>query len=233
MSFLPKPCGHKFCNLLKCNVTGKPHKRGPVLPPFKVVVADPAWSFGDRLPGKSRGAAKNYDVMSVEDICRLDLPPIDDNAHLFLWRVSAMQQEALDVVKSWGFTVKSELVWLKKTKTGKDHFGMGRHVRLAHEICLIATRGKGAGIKNRSQRSTFETEVEMTDEELAQFVEVGDGIFEGPTGKHSQKPDEFYKIVEELCDSDLRVELFARQSRPGWVTLGNQVPGNPVTLGTR
>jgi N6-adenosine-specific RNA methylase IME4 len=184
---------------------------------FNVVVADPPWKFGDTLPGKGRGAAKHYDVMTAGDICRLTLPEIADDAHLFLWRVSSMQQEALDVVREWGFTVKSEIVWLKKTKNGKDHFGMGRHVRLAHEVCLIATRGKGAGIVNRSQRSIFPTEIE--------------GEFEGATGIHSRKPPEFFKIIEGLFAPNVhRLELFAREARSGWTTIGNEVPGAEQTL---
>lgn len=180
----------------------------------------PAWKFGDKLPGEGRGAEKHYDVMTVEDICRLQLPPIASDAHLFLWRVAAMQQEALDVVKAWGFTVKSELIWLKRTKNGKEHFGMGRHVRASHEVCLIATRGRGAGIKNKSQRSTFTT---FLDDE-------GGGEFEGTVERHSKKPPEFFRIVEDLCESDLRVELFAREQRAGWVTIGNEVPGAETTM---
>lgn len=188
---------------------------------FSCVVADPAWQFGDKLPGSGRGAAKHYDVMSVEDICRLALPPIADDAHLFLWRVSSMQQEALDVVRAWGFQVKSELVWLKRTKTGKRHFGMGRHVRLEHEVCLICTRGRGAGIMNRSQRSTFVSELYLDDD--------GGGSFEAAVGRHSEKPPEFFEIVESLVPGP-RLELFAREQRLGWTALGNEVPSAPTTL---
>lgn len=188
---------------------------------FRCVVADPAWQFGDKLPGASRGAEKNYSCLSVEDLCRLRLPPIADDAHLFLWRVSAMQQEALDVVRAWGFVVKSELVWLKRTKTGKRHFGMGRHVRLEHEVCLIATRGRGAGVLNRSTRSTFTTECCLDDD--------GGGSFEAMVGRHSEKPSEFFQIVEDLVPGP-RLELFARAQRPGWTCVGDQVPGSPQVL---
>lgn len=240
-----KPCNHILYPTCGC-VAQADHVVeqlvGGAVRPFRVIAADPAWQFGDKLPGNGRGAEKHYDVMSVEDICRLQLPPIDDDAHLFLWRVSSMQQEALDVIRAWGFTVKSELVWLKRTKNGKEHFGMGRHVRLAHEVCLIAARGRGAGIKNRSQRSTFTTEYDLDDLAVCAILEGGDlgnytitdvgggGTFEGVVGRHSKKPDEFYRIVEDLCESDLRVELFAREQRPGWTVIGNQVPGAPTQM---
>ena len=48
--------------------------------PYGVLCADPPWKFGDSLPGPKRGAQKHYDVMSVEDICRFELPPLADDA---------------------------------------------------------------------------------------------------------------------------------------------------------
>ncbi len=191
--------------------------------PFSVVVADPPWLFGDKLPGPKRGAEKHYDVMTAADICALELPLIALDAHLFLWRVSSMPQEALDVIRAWGFVVKSELVWLKRTKNGKRHFGMGRHVRLEHEICHIATRGRGAGIVNRSQRSTFATSLFLDDD--------GAGSFEACVAEHSKKPQEFFDIVDGLFAPETRkLELFARETRPGWATIGNEIPGAPSLL---
>lgn len=191
--------------------------------PFSVIVEDPPWKHGDQLPGDKRGAGKHYDVMTTEEICALSLPPIADDAHLFLWRVASMQQDALDVARARGFVVKSELVWLKRTKNGKRAFGMGRHVRMEHEICLICTRGRGAGILNHSQRSTFTTEIDLDDD--------GGGSFEAALAEHSRKPPEFYRIVEGLFGPDVaRLELFAREQRPGWTTLGNEVPGAPTLL---
>jgi N6-adenosine-specific RNA methylase IME4 len=169
---------------------------------FHTITADPPWPFNDKLPGDGRGAEKHYDVLSIDDICAFPLPPITDDAHLFLWRVASMQEEALRVARAWGFVVKSEIVWIKQTKYGKRWFGMGRQVRMEHEICLICTRGKPE-VLNRSTRSTF-TAV---------------------AGVHSEKPEEFYRIVESLCHGPY-VELFARRLRAGWTCLGNELVGS-------
>jgi N6-adenosine-specific RNA methylase IME4 len=166
---------------------------------FACIAADPPWKFGDKLPGDGRGAEKHYGVMDAADICRFALPPIADDAVLFCWRVAAMQQEALDVVKAWDFTLKSELVWKKLTKHGKRWFGMGRYVRAEHETCLIATRGRPQ-ILDRAVRS----------------------VFEAPAGRHSEKPEEFFQIVERLCGGP-RVELFARRHRANWTCYGNEL----------
>lgn len=169
--------------------------------PFSIVVADPPWKFDDGLPGAGRGAEKHYGCLSLAELERFPLPPIADDALLFLWRVAAMPQEALDVCGAWGFVPKSELVWLKRTVNDKRHMGMGRYVRAEHETCIIASRGRGLDlVVQHNVRSTFEAVV----------------------GRHSEKPDRFYEIVRAMC-SGTKAELFARRTRPGFTPFGNQV----------
>lgn len=180
---------------------------------FRTISADPAWLFSDKLPGNTRGASSQYDCMPWQDLCKLQLPPIADDAILFLWRVGAMQEQALAVMHMWGFDLKSEMVWVK-TKNGvvvEDDtpvddiglaFGMGHYTRYCHEVCLIGTRGKAASqvVQNHSQRSVF-------------FAELG---------RHSEKPDKFYGIVETMCKGPY-LELFARKQRNNWTCLGNDL----------
>jgi N6-adenosine-specific RNA methylase IME4 len=171
--------------------------------PCRVLCADPPWSFGDSLPGPSRGAVKNYKVLNLNDIKRFPLPKLADDALLFLWRVAAMQEEALAVVRAWGFVPKSEMVWIKTAKDGAGTlaFGMGRYVRHCHEVCLIASRGRGVRlIRNHSVRS----------------------VFEAPLSKHSEKPEQFYRLVETLAEGPY-VELFARKNRVGWECYGDEL----------
>lgn len=189
--------------------------------PFRIIVADPPWKFDDQLPGETRGAERNYKCMATNAICQLaDLghgrasimdQEVAPDAILFLWRVAAMQQDALDVVRAWGFGApKAEIVWLKKTVNGNRWFGMGRILRAEHEVCLVATRGKPR-VNNHSIRSTFVTE-------------DGFSYFEGllaPFRGHSVKPKEFYEVVEALYDGP-RLELFARCQRSGWTCIGDE-----------
>lgn len=169
------------------------------LRPARVLHADPPWSFGDKLPGKSRGAARNYPTLSVEQIQSIQLPPLHPDCLLFLWRVSSMQREALDVLDAWGFTLKSEIVWVKLTRgsTRKLHFGMGRYTRAAHETCLLAVRGK-VRVRARNIRD----------------------VFEAPVRAHSQKPDEIFALAMQLHAGPY-TELFGRRARAGWQVLGN------------
>jgi N6-adenosine-specific RNA methylase IME4 len=164
---------------------------------FRVLCADPPWRFSDAL-GK-RGAQANYPTLGLDEICTLEVPPMQEDSYLFLWRVSSMVDEAYDVVSAWGFSPKSEVVWLKRTSGGRRHFGMGRHVRAEHETAILATRGSPSPA-NRRIRSTFEA----------------------PVGRHSQKPEDFYDMVELLSDGPY-CEMFARRARPGWACWGNEL----------
>lgn len=165
----------------------------------RVLVADPPWNFNDKLPGPGRGSSKHYSCMTGGDVEQFELPPLADDCYLFLWRVAAMAEEAYRVVRAWGFVPKSEIVWLKRTKHGKRWFGMGHHVRASHESCIIAVRGRPRP-KVRNVRSTFEAQA----------------------GEHSQKPEEFFDLVETLCEGPY-IELFARRQRPGWTCYGDEL----------
>lgn len=169
---------------------------------FRVVLADPPWPFRDRLPGPGRGAAKHYRTLPVSELCAFPLPPLADDCALFLWRVAAMQHEALDVMRAWGFVLKTEIVWVKKARGGQTWNGMGWTVRAAHETCLIGTRGRPVR-RSKATPSVFEAVAWRR--------------------RHSEKPAIFYDIIERLFPGPY-VELFARRRRPGWISVGDQLP---------
>lgn len=172
--------------------------------PAHLLLADPPWKFGDNLPGAKRGAARNYHTLTPEQIGDFPLPPLAESCILLLWRVAAMQEEALMVARRWGFVIKSEIVWVKAAgpMLTRLHFGMGRYVRNAHETCLIGTRGSALKlVTDHSTRSVFFAERPLA---------------------HSAKPLGFYSLVERLFAGP-RVELFARNRRPGWTQYGDQL----------
>ncbi len=176
---------------------------------FEIIVADCPWKFGDKLPGV-RGAESHYPCMSTIDLMELRLPPIADNAILFQWYVASMLEDAVAVTNAWGFTIKTQMIWVK-TKNGVVDdtvdegdlaFGMGRSVRAAHEGCLIATKGKYTQlITAKNVRS----------------------VFFAPRGEHSAKPNKFYELVETMCAGGEKVELFARTPRSGWTGIGHML----------
>jgi N6-adenosine-specific RNA methylase IME4 len=118
-----------------------------------------------------------------------------------MWRVAAMQEDALFVMRAWGFRPHSEVTWVKKTVHGKPHFGMGHVVRASHEVCLIGMRGRTLHPAVKNVRS----------------------VFEGLVREHSEKPEAFYGLVEALYPEQTKLELFARRTRAGWHQRGDQL----------
>lgn len=166
----------------------------------RVIYADPPWEHSDLLPGNGRGAAKHYDCMTADQIARFPLPPLMDDAWLFMWRLHTHQDEARFVMRAWGFNYASELVWVKMTNDcSRVRIGMGRTVRNAHEVCLIGKRGK---IKPNS-------------------LAIPSAMLL-PRGEHSAKPVEMYDVIERLAHGPY-VELFARAERRGWESYGNEL----------
>ncbi len=182
---------------------------------FRCVVADPPWAPRDKLPGLTRGAERQYRVMTTPKICEYPLPAINDDAVLFLWRLASMLGDALTVANAWGFRVVSEVVWCKLTKNGKPWFGMGRTVRAAHESCLICLRGRASKvIAAKNVRSVFTAPVPV--DAAGKYI-------------HSAKPEKFFDaVVHPLIGGPISggpcLELFARTHRSDWSALGDELP---------
>lgn len=174
---------------------------------FNILYADPPWKYERN---KVQGAAENhYPTMSIEQLCALDVEKItDENCALFLWSTFPFLPEALRLIKAWGFTYKTTaFVWLKQNRKNKDwFFGLGFWTRGNAEICLLATKGK-------PQRKSAK---------VSQLIIA-------PIDKHSKKPDIVREKIVELMGDLPRIELFARQTTPGWEVFGNEVKSS-ITL---
>lgn len=164
---------------------------------FDVLLADPAWQFSNS--GLGGAAANHYPTMPTEEICKMGIPEITkENCVLFLWATNAMLEDALRVVKSWGFAYKTNMVWIKDKETyGK----LGFYVMGKHELLLICTKGK---------MTPFAKELPVS-------------VIEAAKSKHSKKPEIVYEIIEKLYSGTKKIELFSRQKREGWHSFGNQI----------
>lgn len=210
------------------------HDKSRARKPYRVIVADPPWRPDDSLG--DRGAEANYRTMTTPEICAflqsLDVE-ISSTSILFLWRLSNMQRDALDVIDAWGFRQLSETVWEKLTKEGLDWFGLGRTVRESHETALIAVRGSASDVVvSKSVRSRFSAHVpvyEPGDPNIGRVIVRRDGtkrVIKVGDYIHSAKPPAFFsKIVAPLVGTaGPNLELFARRRRPGWTCIGDELP---------
>jgi N6-adenosine-specific RNA methylase IME4 len=169
---------------------------------YQVIYADPPWRY-DFSKSNSREIENQYPTMSIEEICALKIPAAED-AVLYLWATAPKLLEALQAMKSWGFTYKSQAVW------DKEIIGMGYWFRGQHEILLVGTRGHFSP--------------------PPQSLRVG-SIFRERRLKHSKKPESVRNLIALWFPAATKVELFARQRADGWDVWGNEVASS-ISLGT-
>jgi N6-adenosine-specific RNA methylase IME4 len=178
---------------------------------YRVILADPPWQFATySAKGKGRSAEAHYDCMSYEQLGAL---PVNEWAAsdcvLLMWVTDPMLAHGLDLMGLWGFTYKTVGFYWAKTNVYTEGYigpldrafpiGTGYWTRANPEQCLLATRGHPKRI-NADVRK----------------------LIVSPRREHSRKPDEIYERIERLCAGPY-LELFARQRREGWDSLGNEV----------
>jgi N6-adenosine-specific RNA methylase IME4 len=179
---------------------------------FGTILADPPWRFSNRT-GKMAPEHKRlsrYGTMTFEQI--LDLPVGElalPESHLYLWIPNALLKEGLEVMKQWGFTYKTNIVWYKIRKDGgPDGRGVGFYFRNVTELVLFGVRGSCRTLQPGRRQVN---------------------MIRSRKREHSRKPDELYDIIEK-CSPGPYLELFARTRRQNWEQWGNELDKSGVQL---
>lgn len=175
---------------------------------YQIIYADPAWQYKTKeclaktsiLNGDIN---THYDTMTQNELKQLNVKSISEkNSMLFLWVVSPMLKEGIEVMEAWGFKYATiAFVWHKQ-RTNPGHYTMSEC-----EICLVGKRGKIP--TERGSRNTKQFLSEMR-------------------GKHSEKPSEIRNRIEQMFPTHTRIELFARKKVEGWHAWGNEVESDCV-----
>jgi len=180
---------------------------------FDVIYADPAWQY--KVRSKSGGCAdKYYMVSTLQEMKKFKVNELSSkNSYLFMWVTFPVLKEGLELMEAWGFRyITNAFTWVKRSKNFKPNennhnkffFGLGYYTRGNPEICLLGKKGKGVKIQNKGIEQLTVTNLQ----------------------EHSKKPDEIYEKIEKLVGPDVsKIELFARNKREGWVSLGNEIDG--------
>lgn len=173
---------------------------------FHTILADPPWQFKNRTSKASPEYKKryHYPTLSLAEIKGI---PVQETilkpAHLYLWVPNALIGEGLDVMKSWGFTYKTTIVWRKIRKDGAtDNGGLGFYFRNATELVLFGVTGHPAQTLEPGRRQV--------------------NLVCARRRGHSTKPDELYTLIEQ-CSRGGYLEMFARRRRSKWEQWGNQI----------
>lgn len=206
---------------------------------YQTVVADPPWQYDHKLvmnDGVDRSAMSQYATMELADLLVFfkqttadvihatrpwtgDPIPLEqtvaDNAHLYLWVTNPFLIDGSGpaVARAWGFEPKQLITWVKGRLTiDKSHpdydeaklvkqIGMGRYWRGCTEHMLFCTRGRAmAMVKDRGVPN----------------------LFVAPRGRHSEKPDEAYELIERVSPGP-SLDIFARKRRPNFDAIGDEL----------
>lgn len=162
---------------------------------YRIVYADPPWEYGNSMPSYFTEQADHYQLMSLDEICSLNIRNItEENAVLFLWVTSPILRDSFRVVDAWGFNYKTSFIW------DKVKHNMGHYNSVRHEILLVCTKGS------------------CTPDNIKLF----DSVQTVERTEHSVKPEIFRNIIDTLYTNGRRIELFARSKAEGWDVFGNE-----------
>ncbi len=162
---------------------------------YPIIYADPPWQY-EHSKTDNRKIENQYPTMSLDEICEMKVGELaTPDAVLFMWATSPKLEEALRVISSWGFTYRTNMVWIK------DRIGMGYYARQQHELLLIATRGSVPVPEPENRVSS---------------------VLHSPRLEHSKKPEQYYETIERMYPEYKKIELFSRNQYDGWESWGNQ-----------
>lgn len=166
---------------------------------YDVIMADPPWLF--QLYGESGNQKSPQGQYACLPIAAIKALPVGHLARgdcwLWLWATYPMLPQAIETMAAWGFSYVTGGPWVKRGVSGKLAFGPGYVLRTCSEAFLLGRYGNPATC-SRSIRN----------------------VIEAPRREHSRKPDEAYAMAETLFGPARRLDLFSRESRPGWDAFG-------------
>lgn len=168
----------------------------PAVGEWGVILADPPWQY-DFAETDSRDIdSAHYRTMSLNDLKVLPVPAAED-AVLFMWTTAPKARDAMALLDAWGFTYKSQAVWVK------DKIGMGYWWRGRHELLYVATRGS---FSPPPPSSRF------------------DSVIEAPRTEHSRKPELVHALIDKMFPDQRKLEMFARRpAGDAWDVWGTDV----------
>lgn len=174
---------------------------------YRTLVADPPWApalgstWRTRFTDKAR-PQKHYPTMALDEIAALR-PPTAAKAHLWVWVLSQHVEWGRVVAEAWGFPeLVTMLTW------AKPGMGVGQFQCNTEHVQLWR---RGGRVENA-------------------FGRTGGTWFNWPRGRHSEKPEAFYDLVQRVSPGPY-LEMFARSRRLGWDAWGNEVDSDAIISG--
>ena len=173
---------------------------------YGLIYADPPWkqSKGGKKSVRENSSGKplDYPTCSLDEIkehLKLATESTTENSILFLWTIDKYLFEAQQIAESLGYKLHARMIWDKVTGIPAAFT-----VRYGHEYLLYMYKGKLTPVA-KDERGKIHT------------------VFRERVTKHSKKPDIAYEIIERLYPDLRKLEMYARETRDGWDSFGNEV----------
>ena len=187
---------------------------------YNLILMDPPWKFNKRNTNTKfgGGASSKYAMMSKSQLISMKSiinKIADDNCILLMWTLGSRKDQAIDIVREWGFTYVTEpYSWIKMQNgaiidgshgiSGKTDHGTGTYTATAKEDIIMARKGS---VKKFLQERLVPQVI---------FAEIGG---------HSAKPKEAMSRIQRTFGDIPRIEMFAREATDGWNATGLEYDG--------
>ncbi len=172
---------------------------------YEVVLIDPPW----RWAGGIASRPQHYGRMTLDDIMALPVRSLlrREGGRVFLWITAPLLHKVDLIARAWRLRYSSTIPWIKLWPSEDGMFvyadsiarGTGFEVMGNAEYVVILKAGTPHSIKG------------------CPFP----GVMISPRREHSRKPDDLIRHIEQRIPGR-KVEVFARQRRPGWDAWGNE-----------
>lgn len=181
---------------------------------YDIIYCDPPWDYGGKVQFDKSSTLENnegfdkkifissanfkYPTVKTKDLKKIPIEKIaKENCLLFMWVTNPHLLQGIELAKEWGFEYKTvAFVWDKMVHNP------GQYTMSYCELCLVFKKGKiptPRGARN-----------------IKQLISV-------KRGKHSEKPIEVLKGIENMFPTQDKIELFARHKPEGWDVWGLDV----------
>lgn len=171
---------------------------------FDVILMDPPWQIA--VANVTRGVNIAYEQLATPDIAAMPLQYVQDNGFLFMWVIASQLMNGIKMMRDWGYKVVQTINWVKVSRTGRYMPSHGYYFQHNKETLLVGMKG--------------EMPEELNADAFKSLIVAPREV------RQSQKPEEMYKIIEEMFPGMMYLEVFARSHnlREGWVSIGIELP---------
>ncbi|MDF2601110.1 MAG: hypothetical protein K0Q54_3933 [Methylobacterium brachiatum] len=172
---------------------------------FRSVIIDPPTKFS----AGTRGRPQHYPRMTLAQIKALPVRDLlhPEGARVFLWLTAPWMHRNSEIARAWRLRYSSCIPWIKLWSSEDPLFfhrpsiarGNGLEVIGNAEYVVILKSGRPHSIKGRPFS----------------------GVWIEPRREHSRKPPNLHEEIEDRIPGPY-LEIFGRESRPGWTVWGNE-----------